>query len=251
MHLSHAALVAHDHAGAYAHMTSAHTAMSAKHAEAEKAVVAGNLKPGEAGNVAEAKDHVETVSKDEFTKLTAEFAELKEEHKKLLVENEKIKTEAVEKQKGTSMNEYKEFCEQLTNAGRLRPADVEQTILNLKLRADQDKLHNYSEADQGSSFLNQYKDYLSAMPVIMDFDELIVGPSPANKPAVNVIEDEITKLRITNPSMQYHEALDRVGAMPEFRQKYMEYMESSYQPIDVAPRPAPVKSGSGPVPRVN
>lgn len=121
---------------------------------------------------------------------------------------------------------YKEFVDKLVTEGRCRPVDVEQTIINLKARAELDKAKNFAETDELKSSVHQYKEYLSTMPKIVEFNELITGKVPENKPA-NFVEEEISKMMKADPTLQYHVALNKVGlAHPE---KVKEYVEASYQ----------------------
>ena len=219
----------------------------------DKVTVSGNLKPGDPGNVAnheeakepakeESKDHVEAVGtagtkevpiaalkddKDKVAELTAEISKLKDEISKLAAENEKIKNAQADKQKSDALGSYKEFCDKLVSEGRMRPADVDQTIINMQARMAMDKVNNFSEADESKSFLNQYKSYLSAMPKVVEFSELITGKVPENKPASNFVEEEIQKLMKSEPKLAYHEALNRVGK--DHPGKVREYIESGYQ----------------------
>jgi len=148
-----------------------------------------------------------------------------EEIKILKAENEQLKTELVAKKTEQVTDSYKSFVDGLVTEGRMLPRDVDQAIINMKARAELDKVNNFAETDELKSSVYQYKAYLSAMPKIMDFNEILVGKAPENKPA-NFVEEEIAKLRKAEPSLQYSTALDRVRAI--YPDKVREYIDESY-----------------------
>jgi hypothetical protein len=73
----------------------------------------------------------------------------------------------------------KSFCEQLVKEGKLRPADVDMTLLTLNSMADLDRVNDFSEKVPGttggvigtSNKLETLKKHLSSQPKIIEFGE--------------------------------------------------------------------------------
>ena len=166
--------------------------------------------------------------KDKITELEAELSKLKDEMTKLASENEKLNSAIKEEQKENAMGSYSEFCETLIGQGKLKPADKEIIVENMRLRAEQDKVANFSETDPARrNYLEEYKSYLNSQPAVVEMSELIVGKAPAT-PSVNAskdfVEAEIASQMKANSRLQYHEAFRIVSQ--QHPDKVASYVES-------------------------
>jgi hypothetical protein len=124
------------------------------------------------------------------------------------------------------------FCEELVKEGRLRPADVEMTVLNLEARAKLDEVRNYSE--EQSSY-RKYRETLKAMPKVIEFGEFPNVPNmtagvavpDAGIDAKAYIEKSTKDKMAATPNISYWDALK--SSMAECQEKnpvgYAEYMK--------------------------
>jgi hypothetical protein len=171
--------------------------------------------------------------KDEISKLAAEISALKDEISKLKGENERLLAVVAEEQKENAMGEYKEFVNGLVASGQIRPIDVEQTIINLKLRAELDKTEaqNFSEGKttQVNNNLETYKAYISSMPKIVEFAEICTGKAPTAPTGTDYVEGKIKEFMEKEPGLQYHVALNKLAeSEPD---KVQAYLSSSMSPV--------------------
>jgi hypothetical protein len=124
------------------------------------------------------------------------------------------------------------FCEELVKEGRLRPADVEMTVLNLEARAKLDEVRNYSE--EQSSY-RKYRETLKAMPKVIEFGEFPNVPNmtagvavpDAGIDAKAYIEKSTKDKMAATPNISYWDALK--SSMSECQERnpmgYAEYMK--------------------------
>jgi broad specificity phosphatase PhoE/FtsZ-binding cell division protein ZapB len=214
-----------DHCKMYEHL-------SKVFAHLEKAIVSGNFVETKQIPILDIK-----ADKDKITELEKEISMLKEECKKLQLENEKLLAAQAQKQEQQAMGSYKEFCESLVAEGRLRPVDVEATVTNLKAREEMSKKEtaDFSEGkttvQPTRDFVEEYKNYLSAMPKVVEMSELITGRAPVTQTpvdqAVDFVEAEIKKLQAAKPNLPYHEALQIVNEQAP--DKVRSYVEAGFE----------------------
>jgi hypothetical protein len=218
-----------------------HEALSKAHAHMchvqegmEKATVSGNFAeegvtiPGtKAIPVAEVKD-----DKDKISELEQELAQLKALITKLQAENEKLVSGMEAEQAENAMGEYREFCKELVSQGRMRPADLDQQVLNIKLRADIDtqETKDFTEGKivAISGHVDQYKQYLSSLPKVVEFGEFAptVGAAPKQSPdgVADFCEKKIKDF-MEKEKIPYHAALNKLASQdPE---KVQEYLQAS------------------------
>jgi len=200
----------------------------------EKATVSGNFAeegvtiPGtKAIPVAEVKD-----DKDKISELEQELAQLKALITKLQSENEKLVSGMEAEQAENAMGEYREFCKELVSQGRMRPADLDQQVLNIKLRADIDtqETKDFTEGKivAISGHVDQYKQYLSSLPKVVEFGEFAptVGAAPKQSPdgVADFCEKKIKDF-MEKDKIPYHAALNKLASQdPE---KVQEYLQAS------------------------
>lgn len=111
---------------------------------------------------AEAKNEAADFAK-ENAELKAQVATLTEQLKK---------AEAALANRENPMDSNRAFCESLVKDGKLRPADVEETLTGLNLRSDADKVKNFAE-DSPESSVSRYKTHLSNQPKVVEFGEIL------------------------------------------------------------------------------
>jgi tryptophanyl-tRNA synthetase len=136
------------------------------------------------------------------------------------------------------MGQFREFVEKLRDDGRIKPVDVEQTIINLQTRqlADDSAAKDFAEgkAKGKTDLVEQYKNYLSAMPRVIDLnEELMKGRTPVSEAKdaamakdAEFVEAEIKRLRTANDKLTYDQALNMTGAM--YPDKVQSYVESGF-----------------------
>jgi hypothetical protein len=164
--------------------------------------------------------------KDKVTKLEEEVTALKEELAKAQKEVEKLTQEIGNKETRERNQSYREFAEKLVGEGRLRPVDVEQTVLNMKLRDDQDKQSSLNFAEGKTpvvtSYLENYKTYLSTCPRVVDFSEVAVKATAADKKPNSSAADEKIKSYMEK-GQSYHVALNTLAQeSPELAQQLLQ-----------------------------
>jgi len=132
----------------------------------------------------------------------------------------------------SQVSNNKAFCEELVKEGRLRPADVDMTVLNLEARQKLDEVRNYSE--EQSSY-RKYRDNLKNMPKVIEFGEFPNVPNMTagvSVPGVGIdakayIEKSTKDKMAATPNISYWDALK--SSMAECQEKnpagYAEYMK--------------------------
>lgn len=207
----------------------------------EKATVSGNLvQPAEMGCHSEAiattttAETAATVTPAAVeavkTEPNKEFVEMKAEFDKLKADNDRLTKELAAKQASAVEVEFRSFCEALVSEGRMKPVQVEMEILNLKSRDEMDKKEttDFSEKKltRTRNYVQEYKDYLCAMPKVLEFGEILTGTAPKQPSTHDFVEAEIKKVMTSNPGMQYHQALNKVAEVePE---KVSAYIQNSF-----------------------
>ena len=178
-------------------------------------------------------------------------AEAKNDANAVAKENEELKAkiQALESQlaslqgaKATATNQA--FCEQLVKEGRVRPADVEMTLLALDSMAEIDavnKKNAFVENIPHESRLDNYKKKLSEMPKVIEFGEFPSMPAseephsfPAGTSMTAMIEKKMAakmadndKLGLTNKT-SYWDLMKSCMAecAKEYPKEYGEYAQS-------------------------
>jgi hypothetical protein len=157
-----------------------------------------------------------------IAKLETELAQIKTERDQLV---QTIGT----KEKEERMQSFKEFCDGLVAEGRMRPVDVEPTIVNFKFREEMSKKESSDfaegKATVANDYVQDYKDYLSAMPRVVEFAEFATKATATistNSPG-EYVEGKIKSFMEADPKMQYHTALNKLAETePDRVQKYLE-----------------------------
>lgn len=171
--------------------------------------------------------------KDEITKLAEEISALRAEISTLKGENERLLSVVAAEQKENAMGEYKEFVNGLVASGQIRPVEVEQTIINLKLRADLDKQEatDFSEQKitQVNNNLETYKAYISSMPKVVEFAEICTGKAPTAPTGTDYVEGKIKEFMDKEPGLQYHVALNKLAETEP--DKVQAYLSSNMTPV--------------------
>lgn len=185
-----------------------------------------------------AADHVEAVPAVETPAVEAPvavnfqetIARLEAELAKVTAEKDQLIQTIGTKEKEERMQSFKEFCDGLVAEGRMRPVDVEPTIVNFKFREESTKKLSSDFAEGKSTeapvdYVQDYKDYLSSMPRVVDFSEVATKATATvstNSPG-EYVESKIKSFMEADPKMQYHTALNKLAETePDRVQKYLE-----------------------------
>jgi hypothetical protein len=184
---------------------------------------------------AQAKD------KEESGKISQENEALKGEVAALKSEVEALRKQVTEQVASKAASDKKSFCEGLVRDGKLRPADLEESIKNLEAREYIDSLHttrSFSEGKPSKSSVETYMDYLAAQPKIIEFGE--VPNEPRSDAAVafpsssfeveNYIAKKVAEAQRLNPAISYEEATKCAYSECEkgAPEAYAEYMKACY-----------------------
>jgi len=194
--------------------------------------------PGEATEASPEEKEVKAKILNEANEESDENAQLKKEVAALKSECEALKAALAKDHSESKKASLKSFCEDLVKEGRLRPADVEMTLLNLEARENLDSVRNYSE-DQSS--LRKYKEALKAMPKVISFGEFPAVPnmtSGVSVPTVGIdnmssyIESKIKDKLASTPNISYVDAMKAcmAEAEKEHPTEYRAYVANDWIP---------------------
>jgi hypothetical protein len=169
---------------------------------------------------AEAKNEAADFAK-ENAELKAQVATLTEQLKK---------AEAALANKENPMDSNRAFCESLVKDGKLRPADVDETLTNLNLRSDADKVKNFAE-DSAESTVLKYKSYLSNQPKVVEFGEVIKNHKE-KAPIVSAesyLESKTKDRMALTPTVSYEScfAIALSEMEKEYPKEYKEYAQKN------------------------
>lgn len=179
-----------------------------------------------------AADHVEAPVAAVETPVNFQetIAKLEDELTKIKTERDQLIQTIGAKEKEGRMQSYKEFCDGLVTEGRMRPIDVEPAVTNLKFREEMivKETANFMEGKQVAApvdYVQDYKDYLSSMPKVVEFSEIATkstaSPSPSGSPS-EYVEKKIQSFMEADPKLAYHAALNKLAeAEPDKVQAYL------------------------------
>jgi hypothetical protein len=116
--------------------------------------------------------------------------------------------------------------------GQLLPKDVEQIHINMRLRDEQDKktAHDFAEKKEGTvtTYLEEYKTYLNAMPKIVEFSEIATKTTAVehkeDKDGCSYVEKKVKEYSESG-KISYTEALNKLSI--EEPEKVQEYLRST------------------------
>jgi hypothetical protein len=190
--------------------------------------------PGEATSASASEKEVKAKvtneaneAQDELSKLKTENASLKSELEILRAAlNVKNHTEAEASKKSDRL-----FCEDLVKQGKLRPADLDMTILNLEARSNLDEIRNYSEEQSAAK---KYREALTAAPKLVEFGEFPQVPNmttAASIPDVGMaeyLEKAIKDKMAATPNISYWDSMKECYAEAQKKDpvKFAEYMKA-------------------------
>lgn len=130
---------------------------------------------GPAGLVKEAGAITANEDKDKDD-IKLKFAELEKKYSELEKKYQEACKNHAEEQKKHEEDErtrsFRDFCESLVSAGRMRPSDVDVHVKNLVLRHKTDsEVKDFAET-KATPELDMYKQWLGAQPQVIEFNEI-------------------------------------------------------------------------------
>lgn len=188
--------------------------------------------PGEATSASAEEKEVKAKIANEANEESSENDKLKAEIASLKSECETLKAALAKDHSESAKVSDRLFCESLVKDGKLRPVDLEMTILNLEARSNLDAVRNYSEEQSAAK---KYREALMAAPKIVEFGEFPTVPNQTTGVSIpsvgedfdSYVEKKIKDKLAATPNISYMDAYKT--CMSEFAkeapEKYTEYVK--------------------------